>query len=126
MIFRRYWEPAPHGINFTEATRIPERIQGESDVEQIEKQAIMDVMLETKAWGKKYISNPFPYLLEDITSVNDEELYKLKKSFLVNLKKYEAFREKATKKLEGGDSANLYISENIKAEDGKKKKRIFF
>jgi hypothetical protein len=27
----QYWEPAPYGINYTEATRIPDRIRGETD-----------------------------------------------------------------------------------------------
>jgi len=120
-----YWQPPPQGINFYEATRIPDRIKGESDLEQIEKQAIMDVMLETRAWGKKYISNPFPYLTNDITALNEEELYKLKKSFLVNLKKYESFREKNAKGLEGPES-KLYITEDMKTQDGKKRKRVFF
>ena len=106
--------------------RVPERIKGESDAEQIEKQAIMDVMLETRAWGKKYISNPFPYLLEDITSVNDQELYKLKKSFLVNVKKYQSFKEKNTRAI-GEDGSKLFISEDMKNQDGvAKKKRVFF
>ena len=85
----------------------------------------MDVMLETRAWGKKYISNPFPYLTNDITALNEEELYKLKKSFLVNLKKYESFREKNAKGLEGPES-KLYITEDMKTQDGKKRKRVFF
>jgi hypothetical protein len=28
---QRSWEPAPRGINFTEATNIPDRIRGETD-----------------------------------------------------------------------------------------------
>ena len=124
----RYWVPPPEGINFSEATRINDRIKGETDLEQIEKQAIMDVMLGTRAWGKKYVSNPFPYLVDDITKVNDEELYKLKKSFLVNLKKYESFRDKNVKSLEGGQQpGNLFITENMKGQEGKpQKKKIFF
>lgn len=34
---QRYWQPAPHGINFSEATRIPDRIKGETDEMLIEK-----------------------------------------------------------------------------------------
>ena len=106
---QRYWEPAPHGINFEEAIKIPDRIKGESDEEQIEKQAILDVMLESRAWGKKYISNPFPYLVEDITSIKDDDYKKLKKSFLINLKKYESFRNKNVKEL-GGVSHSLFLT----------------
>ncbi len=97
-------------------------------MEQIEKQAIMDVMLGTRAWGKRYVSNPFPYLVDDITTVNEEELYKLKKSFLVNLKKYESFRDKNVKSLEGGQQpGNLFITETMKGQEGKaQKKKIFY
>lgn len=28
---QKYWQPAPIGINFTEATKIEERIRGETD-----------------------------------------------------------------------------------------------
>jgi len=42
------------------------------------------------------------------------------------MKKYEAFREKAVKPIEG-ENAKLYITENVKTQDGKtKKKRVFF
>jgi len=125
---QEYWIPPPEGINFSEATRINDRIKGETDLEQIEKQAIMDVMLGTRAWGKRYVSNPFPYLVDDITKVNDEELYKLKKSFLVNLKKYESFRDKNVKTLEGGQQpGNLFITETMKGQEGKaQKKKIFY
>lgn len=128
VFFSRYWVPPPEGINFSEATRINDRIKGETDLEQIEKQAIMDVMLGTRAWGKRYVSNPFPYLVDDITTVNEEELYKLKKSFLVNLKKYESFRDKNVKSLEGGQQpGNLFITETMKGQEGKaQKKKIFY
>lgn len=36
---KEYWEPAPFGINFHEANRIPDRIKGETDEDLIEKQA---------------------------------------------------------------------------------------
>lgn len=108
---QRYWEPAPAGINYSEAVRINERIKGESDAEQIEKQAIMDVMLDTRAWGKKYITNPFPYLISDVTQVKEEDLKAMKKTFLLNIKKYESFKKKSIKELEGG--SKLYLSPTI-------------
>jgi len=29
----------------------------------------MDVMLETRVWGEKYIANPFSYIEEDLTKI---------------------------------------------------------
>lgn len=34
----------------------------------------MDVLLDSKAWGENYLSNPFPYLTEDITNVDKDAL----------------------------------------------------
>ena len=66
---QNYWLPPPDGINYTEASRIPDRLPGETDQQLIEKHAIMEVMLETTIWAEPYLSNPFPYLVKDITKV---------------------------------------------------------
>lgn len=71
---QQYWEGPPHGINFEEATRIPTRIVGERDEELIEKHALLDSLLEKRAWGEKYIVNPFPYLTDDITSLSTRDM----------------------------------------------------
>lgn len=42
---QEYWIGPPHGINLTEATRIPEGFAGETTEDLIEKQAILDVLL---------------------------------------------------------------------------------
>ena len=34
----------------------------------------MDVLLSSRVWGEKYICNPFPYVEEDITKINEKEL----------------------------------------------------
>jgi len=60
----------------------------------IEKQAIFDVLLDTRAWGEKYIVNPFPYIEEDITKISEKDLKHFKKHFFVQLKKYQAFRDR--------------------------------
>lgn len=57
-----YWRPPPSGINYSQATKIPKRLENESDEMLIEKQAIIDVLLDTRLWGEKYIVNPFPYI----------------------------------------------------------------
>jgi len=60
----------------------------------IEKQAIIDVLLDTRVWGEKYVTNPFPYIEEDITKIKAEDLKIYKQHFFINLKKYQAFRDK--------------------------------
>lgn len=59
----------------------------------IEKQALFEVLLDSRVWGKE-LSNPFPYIEEDITKISEKDLKYFKKTFFVNLKKYQAFRDK--------------------------------
>lgn len=54
----------------------------------IEKQAILEVLLDTRIWGEKYITNPFPYINRDITAFKEDELKHFKKHFYISLKKY--------------------------------------
>jgi len=54
----------------------------------IEKQAILDVLLDTRLWGDKYITNPFPYIERDITKIPADDLKHFKKHFYINLRKY--------------------------------------
>jgi hypothetical protein len=91
---QKYWIPPPEGINYTTATTIPKRIMNETDEDLIEKQAIFDVMLNTRVWADKYVVNPFAYIENDITKIEKSDLEFYKKTFFVNLKKYEAFRDK--------------------------------
>lgn len=90
---QRYWIPPPHGVNFTQATKIPDRIKNETNEMLIEKQAIFEVLLDSRVWGRN-IPNPFPYIEEDITKIPEQDLKHFKKTFFVNLKKYQAFRDK--------------------------------
>jgi hypothetical protein len=54
----------------------------------IEKQALIEVLLDSRAWGEKFIINPFPYIEKDITKIGADDLKHFKKTFYVNLKKY--------------------------------------
>lgn len=90
---QQYWEGAPYGINYTEATRIPDRIKGERDEELIEKHALLDSLLEKRAWGENYIVNPFPYITEDLTDLSVRDLQVMKECFLFHYKKYESFKK---------------------------------
>ena len=85
---QNYWRPPPHGINFSQATRIPKRLENESDDMLIEKQAILDVLLDTRLWGEKYITNPFPYIEKDITLIKEDDLRHFKRHFYICLRKY--------------------------------------
>ena len=91
---QNYWQPPPHGVNFTQATTIPPRIKNETDEMMIEKQAIIDVLLDTRAWGEKYVTNPFPYIDEDVTKFADKDFRHFKQHFYINMKKYQAFRDR--------------------------------
>lgn len=90
---QRYWIGPPYGVNFSQATRVPDRVQGERDEELIEKQALLDSLLEKKAWGQGYVVNPFSYLSEDLTSFSDRDISALKDCFLFHYKKYEKFKK---------------------------------
>jgi hypothetical protein len=63
----------------------------------IEKQAILDVLLDTRVWGDKYITNPFCYIENDITAIKPEDLKHFKKHFYIQLRKYQAFRDQVVK-----------------------------
>lgn len=49
-------------------------------------------MLETTIWAEPYLSNPFPYLVKDITKCTKEELAGMKKSFFDYYNKYNSFK----------------------------------
>ncbi len=52
------------------------------------------MLLDTRIWGEKYITNPFPYIEKDLTKIKEEDLKHFKKHFYINLRKYQAFRDK--------------------------------
>lgn len=90
---KSYWVPPPNGINFSEATRVPDKIQGETDEDLIEKHALLDSLLEKRPWGAKYIHNPFPYLTNDITRFSDSQIGNYIKCFGFYYSKYEKFKK---------------------------------
>jgi hypothetical protein len=56
----------------------------------------LDSILEKRAWGERYISNAFPYLLDDVTQASEGDLTAMKKCFLFHYKKYESFKKMDT------------------------------
>lgn len=85
---QKYWIPPPIGVNYSQATKIPKRQPNETNEMLIEKQAIFEVLLDSRVWGEKYIINPFPYIEEDISKIKPDDLKHYKKHFFINLKKY--------------------------------------
>lgn len=57
-------------------------------------------MLETRVWSRDYLSNPFPYLFEDITKIDPKELESYKKLFIKYYRKYSEFKNKQVELLE--------------------------
>lgn len=104
---QEYWVGPPHGINYTEATRIPEGFPGETSEDLIQKQAILDVLLETRTWSKSYLSNPFPYLFVDVTKIDKAQLDHYKQVFLQQYRKYSEFKNREVKMLQPGTETPL-------------------
>jgi hypothetical protein len=88
---QRYWVGPPAGINYTQATQVPPKIATETEEDLIEKQALFDLLLDSKVWGQTYLTNPFPYLCESVTELSDFKYYKA--YFAKMHRKYTAQRE---------------------------------
>ena len=125
MPIQKYWVPPPEGINFTQASTIPNRILNETNEMLIEKQVILDVMMESRVWSDKYIINPFPYIEKDIKKFSKEDLEHYKKTFYINLKKYESFKNKIYDKFEKlrikEDKTILSLSDGLSSENDRLK-----
>lgn len=80
---KHYWVDPPLGINYSEASRIPPRRPGETDENLIEKHALLDVLLETHTWAEPYLSNPFPYIVGDLTQASAGDLKAMKECFFM-------------------------------------------
>jgi hypothetical protein len=78
---QRYWVGPPSGVNYTQATFIPPKIPNETPEMLIEKQALFDLLLDTKVWSQKYITNPFQYITESIVDINQKDFTYFKKYF---------------------------------------------
>jgi len=64
----------------------------------VEKQALFDVLLDSRVWGEKWVTNPFPYITNDPTQMPEDKLKSYKQHFFVSLKKYQAFRDRIVQK----------------------------
>lgn len=52
----------------------------------------MDVLMDSRVWSKTYLSNPFPYLINDITKVKEDDTKRLKSAFKKHYTKYRLFK----------------------------------
>lgn len=91
---QRYWVGPPGGINYTQATQIPPKIPNETPEMLIEKQALFDLLLDTKVWGQKYIMNPFMYITDSIVDIPSQDLEHFKKYFKKMTAQYSITRDK--------------------------------
>jgi hypothetical protein len=100
---QRYWVGPPGGVNYTQATNIPPKIPNESPEMLIEKQVLFDLLLDSKVWGQKYISNPFVYITESIVDIPGQDLNHFKKYFKKMIAQYSVTRDKkiTVKEIEG-------------------------
>ena len=85
-------------ISFKNVLEVPNRIVGETDNDLIEKQAIFDVLMESRLWSESYIVNPFMYLEKDAAKFTQEDYEKNKTQFKKSLDKYEKQKLKVYEK----------------------------
>ena len=91
---QNHWEGAQAEFNYTQVTHIPPRISNETNEMSIEKQALFDILLDTKVWGMKYLTNPFPYITENIEDLSKEDKKYFKQYFFKMIQKYAMIRSK--------------------------------
>mmetsp|Transcript_13895 Transcript_13895/g.13883 ORF Transcript_13895/g.13883 Transcript_13895/m.13883 type:complete len:209 (+) Transcript_13895:621-1247(+) len=94
---QRYWVGPPMGINYTQATYVPPKIPNETEEMLIEKQALFDMLLDTKVWGAKYVTNPFLYLTESIEDIPKKDLDYFKNYFKQITSQYNEVRNQKLK-----------------------------
>lgn len=71
--------------------------------------------MDSRIWGKGYLSNPFPYLIGDITKVKEQDLTLIKSTFKSHYTKYKLFKDKETKQL--GSSAEPFAKLEHKQQE---------
>ncbi len=87
-------------ISFESVLQVPDRIVSEKENDLIEKQAIFDVLMDSRLWSESYIVNPFIYLEKDASKFTEEDYGKHKAEFKKYLDKYERLKMKSYEKYE--------------------------
>ena len=90
---QRYWVGPPAGINYTQATYVPPKIPNETEEMLVEKQALFDLLLDTKVWSAKYLTNPFMYMTESIEDMSDKDREYFKDYFKKAIQSYSKLRD---------------------------------
>lgn len=80
------------GVRFEDIIGMPQRVEGDTIDSLIEKQVILDVLLEDPVWQTPYLKNQFPYLTEEENT--DATVVDLRKKFYVLHRKYTEVKEK--------------------------------
>lgn len=81
---------------FIDAIRIPSKLYEDTTDTLIEKHALLDVILESSIWGRKYQKNPFPYIGRS-NEISPEDKQKYKSIFKEKYKFYTEFLEERLK-----------------------------
>ena len=90
---QRYWVGPPAGVNYTQATHVPPPIPHETVEMQVEKQALFDLLLDTKVWAQHYITNPFQYVTESLADLKTGDIKYLANHFKKMTMKYVKMRD---------------------------------
>jgi len=83
------------GIRFEDIIGMPQRVESDTVDSLIEKQVILDVLLEEPVWQLPYLKNQFPYLNEEENT--DATVVDIRKKFYVLHRKYTDIKEKMEK-----------------------------
>lgn len=57
----------------TNAQKIPDKLNADSLESLVEKHALLDAIFETQLWTREQITNPFEYLTDSISDMDDKE-----------------------------------------------------
>jgi hypothetical protein len=79
-----YWDEV---MNFSDYNKVLTKKIEESEEVMLEKQAILDVVMNSKCWSQKFMVNRFSYI-DRLANINDERKKKLQEVFLKYYKEY--------------------------------------
>lgn len=85
-----YWDEVLH---FSDYNKVLTRSFAESEESILEKQAILDVLMNSKCWNQKYMTNRFCYI-DKLANISDERKRKMQEVFLKYYKEYNREMEK--------------------------------
>ncbi|OMJ95051.1 hypothetical protein SteCoe_1585 [Stentor coeruleus] len=85
-----YWDEI---LNFSDYNKVLDRKFEESEESVLEKQAILDVVMNSKCWNERFMANRFCYI-DKLVNIDEERKKKMVEVFLRYYKEYNAEMEK--------------------------------